>query len=98
VVVLAVILCIIIGGVRPLLYFLFPLAVLAVQYPILYLILAALSFVISIIGVLKSDENNNTNLFYGSALLFLALDNRGIALFCIANYILVTHDGLISSY
>jgi hypothetical protein len=79
---LAIILCaLVIIGIRTLPFFLFLISTIAVQHPALYLISVAVLFVFSIIGILRSDKNDNSKLFYGSAFLFCLSILAGILYF-----------------
>ena len=69
-IILAIILCVLGEGMQRLFFFFFQLSVIAVRYPDLYFLLVVLFLIFSIIGILKSDQNDNTKLFYASALLF----------------------------
>jgi hypothetical protein len=60
----------IIGGERFLLFPLFLLSAAVVQHPVLYLGFVTLLFIISIIGILRSDKNDNVTLFRRSAFFF----------------------------
>jgi hypothetical protein len=90
--IIAIILCSMIGVTHGL-FFLFLLSALVVQHPALYLLLVGLLFIISIIGILKSDKSDNAKLFYASAFLFCLSIIGGILYFIFpAIFWLVTRD------
>ena len=90
--ILAVIVCSMTGTYSPV-FLLFLLSILAVRYPVLYLVLVVFLFIISIIGLLRSDEKDNAKLFYVSAFLFCLSIIGGILYFILpAIFWLATRD------